>query len=152
MKDLNQQLVQAIDKLIPEAGLMELKEGQRIIASFAQDHILTVFTAESVFGELIGFTEKKEKFAFQVKDNMERIKILGLEPELRHVLWALDVTGAGPELAGLGEGEFVIESWANDGIGSRKRVADWRVKYDLTASLFNQSEETKQWLLTLLTS
>jgi hypothetical protein len=62
------------------------------------------------------------------------------EPTLRHVLWALDVS----------ENKWQVSSevYAELEIYNDENASE---TYDLTESLYEQTEETKQWLLDLLT-
>jgi hypothetical protein len=65
------------------------------------------------------------------------------EPELRHVMWALKAAKHFYIYVNT-EGEFVDESPLN---GYPETLGF----YDLTKSLYKQTEELRQWLLNLLT-
>jgi DNA-directed RNA polymerase subunit M/transcription elongation factor TFIIS len=78
--------------------------------------------------------------------NMERIEKWD-EPLLRHVLWALEVVGFENHFAISTDGAFM--QW-NPEFFSRD-YNESNITYDLTKTLYEQTEETKQWLLDLLT-
>lgn len=67
------------------------------------------------------------------------------EPELRHVLWALGVKKQEPEIEAYEDGTGVLRIYPLKGSSS-----DW--DYDLTKSLYSQTDEVKEWLLNLLAS
>lgn len=149
MSNLNKALTEAIDKLIPEAGLMELKPGCRVLRT-KWKHNGCAPSKERVQVECIvsgtdgnGYWCSSGRSSH--KCNKDELEILGIEPELRHVLWALEK--AQPEAS--------IEMHVYGGrMCFTIREADGHISprwYDLTRSLYAQDEEVKEWLLNLLT-
>jgi len=148
MNNLNQQLTKAISDLIPEAGLMELKFGCRVKhKTWGVMNVVADGNKVSVdcvyYDNLIPSLRCPNYCGFR----LEKIEILGIEPELRHIIHASIVLAK----------ELLIEPTCS-GHGliiarlDRKPMDDdYSITYDLTKSLFGQTLEVRQWLLNLLT-
>jgi hypothetical protein len=121
MENLNQKLTQAIHELIPEAGLMELKT-------------LPCPRCDAVPPCVSCATHPLQELTIT-------------EPTLRHVLWALEVAVFENHFAISTDGAFM--QW-NPEFFCRD-YNESNITYDLTKTLYEQTEETKQWLLDLLT-
>ena len=140
---LNQELTEAINKLIPEAGLMELKNGQNVIYR-GKEHKVGVSWGDYPNSDITIFNQKELRKGV-ISGTWSDVQILGIELELRHILMALEVIEPAGRIA-INSWGYFYQTSPTDG-----RYAGLKTpRYDLTKSLYNQTDELKQWLFNLL--
>lgn len=158
MNTLNQKLTEAIDALIPEAGLKKYKDGDLI--RFKKDHKhnwlefkkgdRVRYLGHDKYGTWIqvvaGIDSSSRSNPFQTQVRHEEyFEPVGIEPQLQHVLWAFDREDCPVyALAVNACGRFLWCENEND----TWREADYL--WDFSKTLYQQTDETKRWLLDLL--